>query len=220
MWTRVLLSKTGLRLEGLGNAVGDVEFGVESSFIMLAPSALSSLILDGVFFRFQTGGERLLKVVHLRGGRMSDCLRPLSSLLRGLIRLRLCFSPVTDCAHARTNRRPLAGITRDGADEGAAGSSAHRAFYSGSRRGRLRLLLLLRGLLLLLGSLLGNMEGVVARLLHRPVVAFSLILRLLRGGLAGARKRVDFEGSRQRLRSARRANEWGLGLELTKRRPW
>jgi hypothetical protein len=183
--------------------------------VVLMPSVrctCASLKSDGVFFCLQTRRESLLKLIHLGGRCPSGGLRLLSRLLARLIRLALRPRAITDCAHTRTDRRTFARVAGDGTDDRSAGCSAHRTLHRGTRGGLLRLLLLLRGLLLLLRGLVRDMERVETGLLSCPVVALRFVLRLLLSTLTGARKGVDLEGRRQRFRTARRADERGLGL--------
>jgi hypothetical protein len=91
-------------------------------------------------------------------------------------------------ADTRSNRSAFSRVTGNGADCGSAGSSAQCAPRAGAGHGRICLLLLLDGLLLLLGSLFIKLKRIAAGFPLGPGVALTFILRLLRGGLTASGK--------------------------------
>src|SRR6187200_3414238 len=162
----------------------------------LTPPEAACLVLHHVLLRFQARAERLLEVVHLRLGRL---LRARGLLLGRLLVRRAAAHPSAHRARRGADRGALTRVARDPADERPARRTpggAPRARAGGGRRALRcrRLRLLARGLRLLL-----ELEGVGAGVLHRPLVALPLVLRLLRRGLPRVGKRIDADRGRQRL---------------------
>ena len=123
--------------------------------------------------------ERLLESIKLLSGSLRGRLHLLVGLLRSLLFLLARPDLHAEEADTRTDRSPLARITGYSTDQCTPRGAAHCAFGSGADVGLLHLLLRLGCLLLGRLSVLGDLERVIARVLHRPVVARGLVNGLL-----------------------------------------
>src|SRR5262249_9463002 len=128
-------------------------------------------------------------------------LRPTLLRLRGgSVAVFLRTSPRADRADRRTPGGALARVVvRDLADDRARHRATRGAAGAGPLLAGFRLLDLPLRLLLLLRLLLAERERVAAGVHRRPRVAIGFVLRLLVGGLASLRKRVDVHRRRERL---------------------